>query len=121
MKRFQAAVLVAWTVVAIASAGFAQSVTTTGTMTTYAGPPLPFSGAAAITQSIVDPRAVISDRAGGFYVACSFQNRVYRIASNGILTVIAGTGRPGFDGDGGPATSARIENPFGLAIDSSGN
>jgi sugar lactone lactonase YvrE len=121
MKGFRAAVLSAGAVFAIVSAGLAQSVTTTGTLTTYAGPPLPYSGTAAITQAIDDPRAVISDHAGGFYVACSFQNRVYRVASNGILTVIAGTGSPGFDGDGGPAISARIENPTGLAVDSSGN
>jgi len=39
----------------------------------------------------------------------------------GVLTVVAGTSRPGFSGDTGPATSARLNNPQGIALDSAGN
>jgi uncharacterized protein (TIGR03437 family) len=48
-------------------------------------------------------------------------NSVYRLQSGGVLTRVAGNGRPGFSGDGGPATSAQLNSPQGLAIDSAGN
>jgi sugar lactone lactonase YvrE len=92
--------------------GFAQS---------DAGRSLPEKGALAITQAFDEPISVIPDGAGGFYVACRTQNRVYRVAADGKLSPIAGTGFAGFGGDGGPATSARLYNPGGLAVDKSGN
>ncbi len=96
---------------------FAQS----GTITTYAGPHLPLNGAWATTQFIDSPSAVVGDGAGGFYVASTTQNRVYRVAANGRLSVIAGTGANGFSGDGGPAISAQLNLPTGVAMDTAGN
>jgi hypothetical protein len=40
--------------------------------------------------------------------------------STGIITTIAGTGTASYSGDNGPATSAALHNPFGVAVDSSG-
>jgi sugar lactone lactonase YvrE len=49
-------------------------------------------------------------------------NRVYRIdATSGELSVVAGTGEAGFSGDGGPATEAKLSEPNGLAVESSGS
>src|ERR1051326_6652077 len=45
---------------------------------------------------------------------------VYRLDSGGTVTRVAGSGRPGFSGDGGPATSAQLNSPTGLAIDTQG-
>src|SRR4051794_35810281 len=68
----------------------AQTSTTVGsgqaqspTITTYAGPQLPVSGTPAVAQAIDSPSALTPDRAGGFYVASSAQNRVYRVLANG--------------------------------------
>src|SRR5688572_16761 len=90
------------------------------TITTYAGPALPVSGTAAITQGI-EPTAVISDGAGGFYVAVTSHNRVYRVSASGVLTVIAGSNAYGFAGDAGPATAAKLAFPIGIVRDGAGN
>jgi trimeric autotransporter adhesin len=90
------------------------------TISTYAGPPLPVTGLPAVSQGIDSPTSVVVDSAGAFYIASSSQCRVYRVA-NGTLTVIAGNGTCGFGGDGGPAASANLSAPSGVAIDSAGN
>jgi sugar lactone lactonase YvrE len=100
--------------------GLTQS-TLTGTITTYAGPALPISGAQAVGQPIDFPAAVVPDAAGGFYVVSRSQSRVYYVSSNGTLSIAAGTGSPGFSGDGGPATSAQLNGPFSAALDNAGN
>jgi sugar lactone lactonase YvrE len=91
------------------------------TITTYAGPHLPVSGQPAITQAIDVPTSVLLDGGGGFFIAGANQNRIYHVGSDGTLTVTAGTGSNGYNGDGGPATSAQLFYPFGLAADSAGN
>src|ERR1051325_12205615 len=96
---------------------FAQSYT----ITTYAGPGLPANGSLATSQAIDLPYAVISDGAGGFYVSSYAPSRIYRVGADGTLTIVAGSGIPGFSGDGGPAAAAQINGPMGLALDGSGN
>jgi NHL repeat len=56
-----------------------------------------------------------------FFVASPRQNRVYKVAADGLLTVVAGTSSNGFSGDGGPATSAQLFRPVGVVVDSGGN
>jgi hypothetical protein len=48
-------------------------------------------------------------------------NLVRRIDSNGTISTYAGTGEAGFSGDDGPAESAKLNNPAGLALDEHGN
>ena len=103
--------------VSFVSSGLAQS----SVITTYVGPPLPLDGAMAMTQAIDQPSSVVPDGAGGFYVASVSQNRVYRVAVDGALTSIAGNSSNGFSGDGGPAASAQLNGPRGVAVDVSGN
>src|SRR5262245_4178681 len=103
--------------VLLATPIFGQS----GTITTFAGISFPVSGTAATTQVIGPPASARPDGTGGFYFSSPLQNRVYRVSSAGTLTVVAGTGRFGFSGDGGPATSARLASPLGLAVDTAGN
>jgi len=99
------------------TSAFAQSYT----ITTYAGPALPVNGTRATTQSLDFPYAVVSDRAGGFYVSLFAPSRIYRISADGTLTLMAGSGLPGFSGDGGPAVSAQLNGPMGMALDANGN
>src|SRR5215831_1113375 len=97
--------------------GLAQSTA----ITTYVGPALPNSGSRANSQTLGVPQGVATDGAGGFYVASSTQNRVYRVTSDGTLTIIAGSGSPGFSGDNGPASSAQLSYMHGIATDAAGN
>jgi hypothetical protein len=103
--------------VQLSLSGFAQS----GIITTYAGPALPVNGTQAITQAIDYTTSVAPDGAGGFYVASMFQNRVYRVTADGRLSLVAGTYGQGYSGDGGPATSAQLNYPRGVAVDTAGN
>jgi len=65
--------------------------------------------------------ALASDAKGNIYIADSWNHRVRKIASNGVITTVAGTGQPGYAGDGGAATSAQLAYPRGLAVDAQGN
>jgi uncharacterized protein (TIGR03437 family) len=75
----------------------------------------------AIKALLNDPVGLVRDAAGNIYFTDTFNNRIRRISPDGIITTIAGNGRPGYSGDGGPATSAQLYFPKYLAIDSSGN
>lgn len=64
------------------------------------------------------------DSAGNVYVADTFTMQVLKVDTKGIVTIVAGKGGSGlgsFSGDGGPATSAGLNGPNGLALDSAGN
>src|SRR5262245_24696358 len=91
------------------------------TVTTYVGPVLPVSGFPAITQTVGVPQGVTPDGIGGFYLSSSTHNQVYRVSPEGILTVVAGNGTPGYSGDGGPAIAAQFHYIHALAVDASGN
>jgi uncharacterized protein (TIGR03437 family) len=60
------------------------------------------------------------DGAGNLYLADTDNARVRKVAANGTITTLAGTGVAGFAGDGGPATSAQLNLPYGLAVDATG-
>ena len=55
------------------------------------------------------------------YIAEYPSHRVRMVSPGGTITTIAGTGAGGFSGDGGPATSAQLYAPWGLAVDGQGN
>ncbi len=66
------------------------------------------------------PRGVAVDSAGNVYVADTVQERIFRV-TNGAIAAVAGNGTQGYSGDGGPATSAQLNQPSGVAVDSAGN
>ncbi len=97
-----------------------------GTMTLIAGNSRAgFSGdgGPAVRAQLNAPQGLALDGAGNLYIADSLNNRVRMVDTNGVITTFAGNGGvapPGFWGDGGPATSANLHLPTGVAVDSSG-
>jgi len=67
------------------------------------------------------PNHLVADPDGNLYVADTGNNRIRKIDTNGIVTTIAGSGKGGFGGDGGPATEALLHAPSAIAIDAQGN
>ena len=61
------------------------------------------------------------DSAGNVLIAEEKGHRVWKIDPSGNLAAFAGTGKPGFSGDGGPANKAQLNGPYGLAIDGEDN
>ena len=62
------------------------------------------------------------DSAGNLYIGDYSNNRVRKVnAATGTITTVAGTGTAGYSGDGGPATSAELNGPEVVALDSVGN
>jgi trimeric autotransporter adhesin len=92
-----------------------------GIITTYVGPSMPVNGAQATTQSLDNPTSVAPDGVGGFYVFSSDQNKIYHVSADGRLRLAAGSGTPGYSGDGGQAISAQLGRLCGVAADSAGN
>lgn len=66
-------------------------------------------------------QGVAADRAGNVYISDSKNSRIRKISPAGVITTFAGTGAFGPGGDGGPAVSARLSAPRGLAVDRTGN
>ena len=90
--------------------------------TTIAGGALPSTAAPATSVTIPHVWGVAVDSAGNVYFDSPDQPVIFRIDTSGVLTRVAGTGSPGFSGDGGPGTRAQLSgNPQGIAVDSAGN
>jgi uncharacterized protein (TIGR03437 family) len=99
-----------------------RKVSPSGIITTVAGNGQQSSsgdGGPAIAASL-QPNSVTVDAAGNLFVPDYGDNVVRMVAPNGIITTVAGNGKSGFSGDGGPATSASI-NAVSVALDSSGS
>src|ERR1700733_940127 len=72
-------------------------------------------------MGLLEPNAVAVDSAGNLYIAIPDWNQVWVVNSSGTLTQVVGNGACGFSGDNGPAASAQLCYPAGVALDSSGN
>jgi sugar lactone lactonase YvrE len=77
-------------------------------------------GAKATSAALVFPEALAIDKSGNLYIADQTGNRVRKVSA-GIISTIAGNSISGYSGDGGPGTSAMLNEPQGLAVDSLGN
>src|ERR1700690_465114 len=75
----------------------------------------------AISANISSSSGVAVDPHGNIYISANIQNRVFRVNVSGNLTVLAGTGTPGWGGDGGPAVGAQLNSPVSVATDAAGN
>jgi len=78
------------------------------------------------TARFNNPEGVAMDTEGNLYISDSYNHRIRKVDTSGIVTTVAGCGptgfmNGGFSGDGGPATQARLDNPAGIAVDTWGN
>ncbi len=97
----------------------------TGIVTTVAGNGSPGSsgdGGAATSARLSAPEDVFVVANGDLYIADTGNHEIRKVtAATGIITRVAGTGSPGSSGDGGAATSARLNSPQGIAIAANGD
>lgn len=79
-------------------------------------------GGPAIAAKLAEPYEVRFDRVGNIFWVERLSHSVRRLdAKTGIITTVAGNGTAGFSGDGGPATSAQLNEPHSIGFDRAGN
>ena len=93
----------------------------TYTIQTVAGSNSVGDGGPALQALFGQTEGIAVDGNGNIYVADADNNRVRKIAADGTITTLAGTGVAGFAGDGGPAAAAVLNQPYGLALDAVGD
>ena len=78
-------------------------------------------GGLAILAQLHQPTSVVTDTLGNLIIADYANHRVRKVSSDGSISTLAGTGAPGYSGDGGLAVNAKLNYPAGLALDGIGN
>ena len=98
---------------------------TTNTLTTVAGCGMAGyagDGAPATQAKLDEPYEVRFDQLGNMFFVEMKNHLIRRVdAQTGEISTVAGTGQPGYSGDGGPAIQAKLKNPHSIAIDDNGN
>jgi sugar lactone lactonase YvrE len=101
-----------------------RRVDTSGNISTVAGTGasgVSGDGAPATTAQLFEPTGVALDSSGNLFIADQNNHRIRRVDTSGNISTVAGHGTSGFSGDGSSATSAQLNFPHGVALDSSGN
>jgi len=101
-----------------------RKVATSGTITTVAGNGsygYSGDGGAATSAELNGPYGVAVDGSGNLYIADSYNYRIRKVNTSGIITTVAGDGECCYGGDGGAATSAQLCYPSGVALDAGGD
>ncbi|MBK5293288.1 MAG: hypothetical protein JJE04_16645 [Acidobacteriia bacterium] len=78
-------------------------------------------GGPALNAGLRGPAGLALDPSGALFFADSFNHRIRKISSSGIISTVAGNGRYGYSGDGGLATNATFNYVTGIAVDPAGN
>jgi trimeric autotransporter adhesin len=78
-------------------------------------------GGPAPLAELNGPSACAVDSAGDLFIADTGNHSIREVTPDGNISTVAGTGTAGFSGDGGPATSAALNGPAGIAVDGNGN
>jgi len=101
-----------------------RKVDTAGNITTYAGTGVGGyggDGGPATAALLYGPYGLALDLDGNLFIADMGNHRIRKVGTSGQITTVAGNGTAGFGGDGGPATSAALNYPIGVAVDSYGS
>ena len=97
-----------------------RKINTNGIITTLAGTDsagYSGDGAAATNASLNLPYGVAVDSSGNVFIADEGNNAIRKVDVNGIITTLAGNGTANYSGDGGAATNASLNQPYGVAVD----
>lgn len=100
-----------------------RRIDTVGVITTVAGSTVrgdEGDGGAAVAAQLNRPRGIAVDAAGNLFIADSMNHRIRMVGTSGVIHTLAGIGREGFGGDGGPAADAKLFSPRGVAVDPAG-
>lgn len=95
-----------------------------GIITTVAGDGVPGftgDGGAGTAARLLNPSGIVADGLGNVYFADAGNRRIRKLSTLGVITTIAGTGVAGSGGDGGAATAAQLNTPYGMMMDAQGN
>jgi len=96
-----------------------------GLISTAAGTPTTAGfygdGGQATSAQLDRPVAIAFSASGNLYIADTGNSVIRRVATSGVITTFAGNRTEGYSGDGGPATSAALNGPNSIALDSAGN
>jgi cysteine-rich repeat protein len=76
---------------------------------------------ATASSTALSPIGIAFDHNHNLYIADTLNNRIRKVDAGGVISSVAGNGVEGFTGDGGPATSAELDQPYGIAVDGLGN
>jgi uncharacterized protein YjdB len=101
-----------------------RKVTPDGIISTFAGTNIPGytgDGGVATSARLNSPKNVHADGTGNLYISDWGNQVVRKVDAAGIITTIAGNGITGYSGDGGPATAAKLDHPYGITTDGAGN
>jgi RHS repeat-associated protein len=107
--------------IADTSANRVRRIDAAGRITTVAGGGTALGDDGPATAArLSDPTGVAIAPDGALYIADTDQDRVRMVGTDGTITTVAGDGTPGFSGDGGLASAARLRGPVALTLDSQG-
>ena len=101
-----------------------RKINTTGIVSTVAGnntAGYSGDGGSATATQLNGPWGIAVDTIGNIYIADKENHAIRKVNTTGIITTIAGKGKPGLAGDGKPAADALLNHPLGLAVDNAGN
>jgi streptogramin lyase len=82
----------------------------------YAG-----DGGTALSAKLDNPFGVVRGPDGAIYFCDTMNHVIRRVAADGKITTVAGTGKKGYSGDGGEATRAKLNEPYEVRFDRAGN
>ena len=101
-----------------------RKIDSNGIISTVAGTGMPEccnDNGLAVEAHLHFPSDIDVDTEGNLYISDRSNNRIRKVNSDGIITTIAGLGKPGYGGDFGPADKALLKYPFGISLDNKGN
>ena len=101
-----------------------REITTDGKIHLFAGTGISGGPGEAVTSTstpttvnLSSPESVAVDSHGNVFIADTFDNRILEVTASGVISVVAGTGKASYTGDGAAATSATLSAPAGVAVD----